>query len=432
MIDLGRMIYFRLSNYFYLIIGSIFSWLTLSQSLDIPISLINYVFNTREILVVNNAIKEPKFASDPYIIHRKPKSLLLIPIINQGKLVAILYLENNLIIGAFTNDRIQVIKLLCSQAAISLENARLYQQSQEYAQKLETSLEELKQMQLQLVQNEKMSALGSLVAGVAHEINNPVNFIHGNISYASQYIEDLIRLVQAYQQNYPHPVAEVQEEMEAIELDFLIIDLPKLITSMKAGTERIREIVLSLRNFSRLDEAEMKIVNIHEGIDSTLMILANRLKATSHRPAIEVIKEYGDLPMIECYAGQLNQVFMNILANAIDALEDSLVNSRLSIVNQQKIEKPQIYIRTEITSDRQIIIRFTDNGYGIPESVQKRLFDPFFTTKTVGKGMGLGLSISYQIITQGHGGNLQCISTPGVGTEFIITIPLKQRQLLTA
>ncbi|HLO88414.1 MAG TPA: AAA family ATPase [Nostocaceae cyanobacterium] len=404
----------------------------IDQSLDVPISLINYVFNTKEILVINDAIKESKFASDPYIIRKRPKSLLLTPIINQGKLVAILYLENNLIAGAFTSSRIQIIKLLCSQAAISLENARLYQQSQEYAQKLENSLEELKQMQLQLVQNEKMSALGSLVAGVAHEINNPVNFIHGNITYASQYIQDIIRLVQLYKQNYPHPVPEIQDEMEAIELDFLMIDLPKLINSMKAGTERIREIVLSLRNFSRLDEAEMKVVNIHEGIDSTLMILANRLKATLHRPAIEVIKQYGDLPAVECYAGQLNQVFMNILANAIDALEDSMTNGRLSIVNRQKIEKPQIHIRTEITSDRQVIIRFTDNGYGIPENVQKRLFDPFFTTKTVGKGMGLGLSISYQIITQGHGGNLQCVSTPGVGTEFIIAIPLKQRQLLTA
>ncbi|MGM3305110.1 sensor histidine kinase, partial [Anabaena sp. WFMT] len=207
-----------------------------------------------------------------------------------------------------------------------------------------------------------------------------------------------------------------------IDLNFVIADLPKLLHSMEVGSERIKEIVLSLRNFSRLDEAEMKAVNIHEGIDSTLLILQNRIKSTSNRPAIQIIKKYGNLPPVECYAGQLNQVFMNIVANGIDALEEAIING-------QKIEQPQIQIHTQITTDEEVIIHIKDNGYGIPENIQKRLFEPFFTTKAVGKGTGLGLSISYRIITEKHGGNLKCISAPDQGTEFVITIPLKQQEL---
>ncbi|MCM2408725.1 ATP-binding protein [Anabaena sp. CCAP 1446/1C] len=274
----------------------------------------------------------------------------------------------------------------------------------------------------QLVQSEKMSSLGQLVAGVAHEINNPVSFIYGNLSPANQYIQDLIQLIQLYQQHYPQPKSEIQKLITAIDLNFVIADLPKLLHSMEIGSERIREIVLSLRNFSRLDEAEMKAVNIHDGIDSTLLILQNRIKSTSNRPAIQIIKKYGNLPPIECYAGQLNQVFMNIIANGIDALEESILNG-------QKIEQPQIQIHTEITTNKEVIIHIKDNGYGIPENIQKRLFEPFFTTKAVGKGTGLGLSISYRIITEKHGGNLKCISAPEQGTEFVITIPLKQQEL---
>ncbi|MBD2691354.1 ATP-binding sensor histidine kinase [Anabaena catenula] len=394
--------------------------ISIEDSQDIPITLLNYVFHTQETLVIDDATIENKFASDPYIISQKPKSLLCTPIINQGKIIAILYLENNLTTRAFTSDRLQVIQLLCSQAAISLENARLYQQSQEYAQKLKNSLEELKEVHLQLVQSEKMSALGNLVAGVAHEINNPVNFIYGNLTPANEYIQDLIRLIELYKKHYPEPIPEIQDEIEAIDLDFLIADLFKLLSSMKIGSQRIKEIVLSLRNFSRLDEAEMKAVNIHDGIDSTIMILQNRLKATSHRSAIEVIKNYGNLPAVECYAGQLNQVFMNILANAIDALEESITTSKLS-----KIDQPQIHIHTEINNNQQVIIRIIDNAFGISENVHKRLFEPFFTTKPVGKGTGLGLSISYRIITEKHKGTLKCISAPGIGTEFVIAIPLK-------
>ncbi|MEH1769289.1 MAG: ATP-binding protein [Nostoc sp.] len=286
--------------------------------------------------------------------------------------------------------------------------------------------QEAKQLASQLVHSEKMSSLGQLVAGVAHEINNPVNFISANIGYANQYIQDLLRLLQLYQQSYPHPATEIQKETEAIDLNFLIADLPNLLTSMTVGAERITEIVLSLRNFSRLDEAEMKAVNIHDGIDNTLMILEHRLKPKSNHLTIEVIKEYGDLPLVECYAGQLNQVFMNLLANAIDALQESVENIEWG-VGEKALPTLQICIQTKLTSENQVVICIADNGTGIPENVQKHLFEPFFTTKPIGKGTGLGLSISYQIITQKHQGKLQCISAPGEGTEFVIVIPLNQQ-----
>ncbi|MBD2516446.1 amino acid permease [Nostoc sp. FACHB-973] len=304
-------------------------------------------------------------------------------------------------------------------------------QAEEILRNSEAQLrQEAKHLASQLVQSEKMSSLGQLVAGVAHEINNPVNFIYGNINFASQYIEDLLKLLQLYQQYYPNPVPEIENKIEAIDLNFLITDLPNLLSSMEVGAERITEIVVSLRNFSRLDEAEMKAVNIHEGIDSTLMILENRLKAKPNSVGIEVIKEYGELPLVECYAGQLNQVFMNILANAIDALEESLVISHSSFATDKGLmtnNRGQIRIHTKLNKDKQVVIRIADNGLGIPEDVQQRLFEPFFTTKPVGKGTGLGLSISYQIITQKHQGKLQCISTVGQGTEFVIIIPLTQR-----
>lgn len=298
---------------------------------------------------------------------------------------------------------------------VSTEN-QLKQQTQD----LEATLKELQRTQMQLVQNEKMSGLGQLVAGVAHEINNPVNFIYGNLDHANDYIQDLLELLQNYQQYYPQPVDEIQSLATDIDLEFLIEDLPKLLHSMKIGAQRIREIVISLRTFSRMDEAEMKEVNIHEGIDSTLMILEHRLKATPNRCAIEVIKEYGNLPLVECYAGQLNQVFMNILTNAIDALEDLLVGKKTT-------DSLQICICTQLLNSNQVTISISDNGMGIPEEIQQRLFDPFFTTKPIGKGTGMGLSISYQIICERHGGSLECISHLGVGTKFVITIPLCQK-----
>ncbi|MEP0873220.1 ATP-binding protein [Trichocoleus desertorum AS-A10] len=285
-------------------------------------------------------------------------------------------------------------------------------------------LEELHRTQTQVVQSEKMSSLGQLVAGVAHEINNPVNFIHGNLDHMHSYTQDLLEVVEAYQQHYPHPPQELQETLNEIDLDFLTQDLHKILQSMRMGTQRIREIVLSLRNFSRLDEAEFKSVDIHEGIDSTLLILQHRLKARAERPEIQVIKEYSPLPLVDCYPGQLNQVFMNILANAIDALEERHAKQT---DQGRKVEPSYIKIHTLVLDTKWIIVTISDNGLGIPEAIQERVFDPFFTTKPIGKGTGMGMSISYQIITEKHAGKLDCLSTQGEGTEFKIQIPTRQR-----
>lgn len=296
-------------------------------------------------------------------------------------------------------------------------------------EKLEQTLQQLQTTQLQLIQSEKMSSLGQLVAGVAHEINNPMNFIYGNLTPAREYIDELLYLLQRYQHHYPHPNPHLQAEIAAVELDFIMEDLPNLLSSMNVGANRIREIVLSLRNFSRLDEAEFKQVDIHEGIDSTLMILHSRFKVKSDCPEIRVIKEYGQLPLVECYAGQLNQVFMNIIANAIDALEDLVVSGQATNKEQLNANYPTISICTELTKDEQVLICIADNGPGISEETQKRLFDPFFTTKAVGKGTGLGLSISYQIVVEKHQGKIACHSQLGKGTKFIISIPAKQTKI---
>ncbi|MFN6501190.1 MAG: PAS domain S-box protein [Nostoc sp. DedQUE01] len=319
------------------------------------------------------------------------------------------------------------------------------EQLRKQTQELQQALDELQRTQIHLVQSEKMSSLGQLVAGVAHEINNPVNFVYGNLSPANQYMQDLLSLLQLYQKHYPRPVREIRDFVEFIELDFLKLDLPQIFNSMKVGADRIRDIVLSLRTFSRLDEAEMKVVDIHEGIDSTLMILQNRFKANDQRPKIEVIKEYGKLPLVECYAGQLNQVFLNILTNAIDVLEqgvgsgewggeecgemrgkDFFPSSHTSHAPHVPSPTPKIRIRTQLLEQNQVTIRIADNGLGIQKDLQKQIFNPFFTTKPIGKGTGMGLAISYQIITERHSGCLQCISQLGRGAEFVIKIPLKQ------
>lgn len=276
-------------------------------------------------------------------------------------------------------------------------------------------IKELHDTQTQMIQSEKMSALGQMVAGIAHEINNPVSFVYSNLDYIQEYTKGLLQLIHLYQQYYPNSPQVIQEKINTIELDFLIEDLNKILQSMAIGTKRIREIVLSLRNFSRLDEAEFKSVYLHEGIDNTLMILHHRLKAQSHRPLIQVIKKYGQLPLVECYPGQLNQVFMNLLSNAIDTLEESVVSNKIL----------SIWITTEVSSENHVLISIADNGSGIPEHIRSKLFDPFFTTKDVGKGTGLGLSISYQIVTEKHGGKIWCESTLGQGTKFLVEIPVR-------
>ncbi|AFY31274.1 ATP-binding protein [Calothrix sp. PCC 7507] len=289
------------------------------------------------------------------------------------------------------------------------------------SQQLEIVLHNLQKTQAQLIQTEKMSSLGQLVAGVAHEINNPVSFIYGNLMYVDNYTEDLLALVKLYQQNYPQTNKEIQAWIQKIDLEFLINDLPRTLSSMKIGSERIREIVLTLRNFSRLDEADMKPVNIHEGIDSTLLILQHRLQAKNSHSAVEIIKEYGALPVVRCYAGQMNQVFMNILSNAIDALQQ-YDQERTREEIKENISR--IIIQTQVENTNHVTISIKDNGPGMTQAVKQKLFDPFFTTKPIGKGTGLGLSISYQIVVEKHGGTIECISEPGEGTEFRIEIPI--------
>jgi signal transduction histidine kinase len=392
------------------------------ESKDISPTALNYVLRTQKSLVVTDAFKEPKFTNELYVKQHQIKSILCVPILKQGALLGVIYLENNLATGAFTKDRVQLLKLLCSQAAVSLENARLYRVSQDYSQQLERSLQELKNTQLQLVQSEKMSAIGQLMAGIAHEINNPVGFIAGNVEYAQDYARDLIELVELYQQNYPEPASDISEKIEEVELDYLVEDFPEIIASMKTGTDRIRDISTSLRTFSRADAVQKSEFDLHEGIDSTLLILKHRLKDNETRPAIEIVKQYGDLPAVFCYPGQLSQVFMNLMANAIDAFDE--FNQGRSY--QEIKANPNIITIVTEARDNSAVVRIKDNGMGMSEEVRQKLFEYLFTTKPAGKGTGLGLSISHQIVEDKHGGKLSVISAPGQGAEFIIEIPIEE------
>lgn len=305
------------------------------------------------------------------------------------------------------------------------KEAQLKQQTTELA----TALRELQQTQAQLIQSEKMSSLGQMVAGVAHEINNPINCVYSNLPHAENYIQDLLNLLALYEQHYPEPSEEIKAEKAAIDLEFLIEDLPRVLSAMQQGSERICEIARSLRNFSRLDEAQMKPADIHDGIESTLLILHHRLKAKKEFSGIQIIKEYGNLPPVECYAGQLNQVFMNLIGNGIDAIEEFISNQTETNYPLPITDSPLPIIRiaTEVINNNWVRIRICDSGAGMTEAVQKQLFNSFFTTKPIGKGTGLGLSISYQIVVEKHKGHLKCISAPGQGSEFIIELPIFQQ-----
>ncbi len=394
------------------------------HSID-KVGSVTELFIKQEILQIDDASKCKEPIHRQFLESLGIKSEIVLPIQTRSGQIGVIVCGHWAETRPWTDSEVELLQAVVDQLAIAINQADLHAETQQtalnaqrQAQQIEQTLQQLQKAQSQLVQSEKMSGLGQLVAGVAHEINNPVNFIYGNLVHASSYTEDILGLLKLYEREYPEPTPELQEEIEALDVDFLASDLPKLMKSMMVGAERIRGIVQSLRTFSRLDEAEMKTVDIHEGIESSLMILQHRFKSKQKDREIEVIKQYANLPKIVCFAGQLNQVFMNLIANAIDALEEGIRKSQVST--------PRITITTEMLDNYCVAIHITDNGTGVSPEVQRRLFDPFFTTKPVGVGTGLGLSISYQIIVDRHGGKLNCFSLPGQGTEFVIEIPITQ------
>ncbi|MEM9538651.1 MAG: ATP-binding protein [Cyanobacteria bacterium P01_E01_bin.42] len=399
--------------------------------------------------IVNNVAADPRAGSRDRLL----SSLICITLKVEEQAIGAI------VIGSKTPDRyttedLKLLDIFAGQIAIALERALLYRksqttarQAQERAEQLQRALEELKHTQAKLVQSEKMSSLGHTIAGVAHEINNPINFINGNLSHALEYAENLLELLQLYERQYPQTHPDIIEKAEEMDLEFTKIDLPKLLASMQEGVNRIQKIVLSLRIFSRLDGDGAKPADLHQGIDSTLMFLHHRLRARGNMPAIRIIKDYGDLPRIVCHAGQLNQVFMNIISNAIDALETSYqspiaqpitnISAKFSASNPQPTLRqnsaqathnqqpfPEIRIRTQAIGDKWVSIYISDNGCGIPANTLQRIYEPFFTTKPVGKGTGLGMAISYQIVTETHGGSLECYSQVDRGTQFCINLPI--------
>ncbi len=396
------------------------------------------ILQPEKMMIIPNAEEDERFANNPFVISEPnirfyAGAALVTPDgFPIGTLCAIDNKPREL-----SPEQLQTLQALSRQVISQLEltiNLTRLNQNITYRKQVEQNLRDtnkqlnqtlgkLKQTQVQLIQSEKMSSLGEMVAGIAHEINNPVNFIYANLDYVNSYVHDLLDLLSLYQQHYPEPDAEIKDKTAAVDTEFLAEDLPNILSSMDAGAERIQNIVLSLRNFSRLDESHKKPVDIHEGIDSTLLILQHRLKATLERPEIKIIKEYGKLAKVECYAAQINQAFLHILSNAVDALEEKYHRKEITDLENKITQLPTIRIHTEISSENNLIVRIADNGIGIPENIQTKIFDPFFTNKPVGKGKGLGLSISYQIIVKKHNGNLKYRTQYGKYTEFLIEIP---------
>ncbi len=404
------------------------------------------ILQPQKMFIVPNAQEDERFANNPFVtsepnIRFYAGAPLVTP---DGFAIGTLCTIDNKP-RELSPEQLQTLQALSRQVISQLElkiNVTKLKQNITHRQQVEQNLRDtnkqltctlgkLKQTQVQLIQSEKMSSLGEMVAGIAHEINNPVTFISANLDYVNTYVRDLLDLLSLYQQHYPEPDAEIKSKAQEVDTDFLAEDLSNILSSMDSGAERIKNIVLSLRNFSRLDEAQKKPVDIHQGIDSTLLILHHRLKATLERPEIKIIKEYGKLPKVECYAAQINQVFLHILSNAIDALEEKFdPKQQITDLENQHLENkttqlPTIRINTDISPENTILIRIADNGIGITENIQPKIFDPFFTNKPVGKGKGLGLSISYQIIVKKHDGSLKYRTRYGKGTEFLIEIPIK-------
>ncbi|BAZ14266.1 integral membrane sensor signal transduction histidine kinase [Calothrix sp. NIES-4071] len=403
------------------------------------------ICQAESVLIVPNALEDERFATNSLVVSEPNIRFYLgAPLVTPDGYALGSLCTIDVVPRDVTKEQITALQALSRQVISQLElrinlaqlknNIKAREQVEQTLRstndELNQTLKKLRQTQVQLVQSEKMSSLGQVVAGVAHEINNPVNFIEANLSHVKNYVQDLLNLLSLYQSHYPNPNSEIQHQTELTDIEFLIEDLPKIISSMEIGTERIQQIVSSLRNFSRLDEGDKKFVDIHEGIDNTLLILKHRLKATKTRPEIQIIRDYGQIPCFECYPAPLNQVFMNILSNAIDAIEELISTYQIEWDNihksPQKLSKlkvGKIRIKTEITQNNSLVVRIADNGIGIKEEINKSIFDPFFTTKPVGKGTGLGLSISYQIIVQKHKGKLKYRSLPVEGTEFWIEVP---------
>ena len=376
--------------------------------------------------IYDRGIQE-KFPEDPDLVTMKAESYLGIAIRNsQGTTIGHLAALHTQPLNRSYEEQEAILKIFAARSAAEIERQSTEQKLKQQNQRLEETLMELKHTQAQLIHAEKMSSLGHMVAGIAHEINNPISFIQGNLVHAREYYDNLLNIIQLYQHAYPDPSDLIQEEIKFRDLNFMQTDIKKMFESMQAGSQRISNIVQSCRNFSRLDESTFKVVDIHEGLDSALVLLQSRIRSSDQYSEIEVIRKYGKLPHVYCSPEQLNQVFFNLLINAIDTLEEaSQKHNDEDTVNQHNT----IWIRTGLTSEmgteNAVSISIADNGMGIPEEIRSKIFDPFFTTKAVGKGTGLGLSVSYQIVTNLHNGRLSCDSTVGQGTEFVVTLPIQ-------